>query len=225
MSKTSHTPSYRLPSILHPIVPTQTGIPDNMSIEQRCPSGVACPGCGSVNVSAVASRKPQPFRCRDCRMCFSVKTGTVLHSSNIPLNKWAIAFYLYSTNLQGRVEHEASPRPRHYPKGRVAHASPHQGDVDGGRRQVHRAGRGRRDVHRRQGTQQAQEQAIERWTWAGRQDGSGWHEGTRDGPDRQQGRRAHRRAHATGIRPGAHRDRHDSLHGRRAGLRGHAPPA
>ena len=54
-------------------------------------------------------------------------------------------------------------------------------------RQVHRAGRGRRDVHRREGTQQAQEQAIERWTRAGRQDGSGWHEGPRDGPDRQQG--------------------------------------
>ena len=70
-------------------------------IEQRWPSGVACPGCGSLNVATVASRKPQPFRCRDCRKCFSVKTGTVLHSSNIPLNKWAIAFYLYSTNLKG----------------------------------------------------------------------------------------------------------------------------
>ena len=70
-------------------------------IEQRWPSGVACPGCGSVNVLTVVSRKPQPFRCRDCRKCFSVKTGTVLHSSNIPLNKWAIAFYLYSTNLKG----------------------------------------------------------------------------------------------------------------------------
>ena len=70
-------------------------------IEHRWPNGVACMGCGSVNVATVASRKPQPFRCRDCRKCFSVKTGTVLHSSNIPLNKWAIAFYLYSTNLKG----------------------------------------------------------------------------------------------------------------------------
>ena len=42
-----------------------------------------------------------PFRCRECRKHFSVKTGTVLHSSNIPLNKWAIAFYLYMTNLKG----------------------------------------------------------------------------------------------------------------------------
>ena len=70
-------------------------------MEQRWPDGVACPHCGSVNVATVASRKPQPFRCRDCRKHFSVKTGTVLHSSNISLDKWAIAFYLYMTNLKG----------------------------------------------------------------------------------------------------------------------------
>ena len=70
-------------------------------IEQRWPNGVACPDCGSLNILAVKSRKPQPFRCRDCRKLFSVKSGTALHSSNIPLNKWAIAFYLYMTNLKG----------------------------------------------------------------------------------------------------------------------------
>ena len=72
-------------------------------IEQRWPNGVACPFCGSQNVAAVASRKPQPFRCREkeCRKSFSVKTGTLLHSSNMALSKWAIAFFLYSTNLKG----------------------------------------------------------------------------------------------------------------------------
>ncbi len=70
-------------------------------IQQRWPNGIACPKCGSLNVATVASRKPSPFRCRDCRKHFSVKTGTVLHSSNIPLRKWAIAFYQYSTNLKG----------------------------------------------------------------------------------------------------------------------------
>ena len=48
-----------------------------------------------------ASRKPQPYRCRACRKHFSVKTGTVLQSSKLPLSKWAIAFYLFSTNLKG----------------------------------------------------------------------------------------------------------------------------
>ena len=72
-------------------------------IEQRWPVGVACPFCGSLNVATVASRKPQPFRCREkvCRKSFSVKTGTLLHSSNLPLSQWAIAFYLYATNLKG----------------------------------------------------------------------------------------------------------------------------
>ena len=42
-----------------------------------------------------------PFRCRDCGKHFSVKVGTVLQSSNIPLHKWAIAFYLYTTGLKG----------------------------------------------------------------------------------------------------------------------------
>ena len=70
-------------------------------ISQRWPNGVACPLCGSLNIATVASRKPQPFRCRDCRKHFSVKMGTVLHSSNIKLRKWAIAFYLYMTNLKG----------------------------------------------------------------------------------------------------------------------------
>ena len=70
-------------------------------IEQRWPNGIACPHCGSINVATIASRKPQPFRCRDCRKHFSVKTGTVLQSSNISLDKWAIAFYLYMTNLKG----------------------------------------------------------------------------------------------------------------------------
>ena len=70
-------------------------------LEQRWPSDVACPFCGTLNVAVVASRKPQPFRCREkeCRKSFSVKTGTLLHSSNLPLSKWAIAFFLYATNL------------------------------------------------------------------------------------------------------------------------------
>ena len=70
-------------------------------IEQRWPNGIACPRCGDMSIATIASRKPMPFRCRGCRKHFSVKTGTVLQSSNIPLNKWAIAFYLYMTNLKG----------------------------------------------------------------------------------------------------------------------------
>jgi len=70
-------------------------------IEQRWPDGVACPKCESTNVHPRPTRKPQPFRCRSCRKDFSVKTGTALQSSKIPLTKWAIAYYLYMTSLKG----------------------------------------------------------------------------------------------------------------------------
>ena len=70
-------------------------------VAKRWPDGVACVFCGSVNIATITSRKPQPFRCRDCRKHFSVKTGTLMHSAKIPLSKWAIAFYLYATNLKG----------------------------------------------------------------------------------------------------------------------------
>ena len=70
-------------------------------ITQRWPHGTVCPHCASGNIAVIANRKPQPYRCRTCRKFFSVKTGTLWHSSKLPLSKWAIAFYLYSTNLKG----------------------------------------------------------------------------------------------------------------------------
>ena len=70
-------------------------------IEQRWLDGVTCPFCESMEVSPRPTRKPQPFRCRACRKDFSVKTGTLLHRSHLPLSKWAIAYYLFATNLKG----------------------------------------------------------------------------------------------------------------------------
>ena len=70
-------------------------------VAKRWPDGLVCPHCEGTNIQEVASRKPQPYRCRTCRKFFSVKTDTLLHSSNIPLSKWAIAFYLYATSLKG----------------------------------------------------------------------------------------------------------------------------
>ena len=68
----------------------------------RWPDGeVACHHCGSVNVQTGAAHKTMPFRCRDCRKRFSVRTGTVMESSNISYQDWAIAIYLMTTNLKG----------------------------------------------------------------------------------------------------------------------------
>ena len=74
---------------------------EQMFIAERWPNGVACPECGSLDIAERPTRKPQPFRCNDCRMDFSVKTGTVMHGSNLSLSKWALAAYLLTTNLKG----------------------------------------------------------------------------------------------------------------------------
>ena len=44
--------------------------------------------------------KPMPYWCSDCRSYFSVRTGTVIAHSRVPLRKWAIAIYLEVTSLK-----------------------------------------------------------------------------------------------------------------------------
>ena len=74
---------------------------EQMFIDARWPDGITCPTCSSHNIQHRATRKPAPFRCRDCRKDFSVKTGTVMESSKLKLSKWALTAYLMSTSLKG----------------------------------------------------------------------------------------------------------------------------
>lgn len=62
---------------------------------------VSCPHCGSLSVAPVKSMKPMPYRCRDCREHFSVRTGTVLAESRLPLHKWLMAIYMMTTARKG----------------------------------------------------------------------------------------------------------------------------
>ncbi|MCY4004334.1 MAG: IS1595 family transposase [Rhodospirillales bacterium] len=70
-------------------------------IETRWPDGKHCPKCGSHNVADNPTRKPLPYRCRDCRRFFSVKTGSVMHGSRLSLRTWALAIYLMNTSVKG----------------------------------------------------------------------------------------------------------------------------
>ncbi len=70
-------------------------------IEERWPNGPECPYCESDNVQSGASHKTMPFRCRDCRKRFSVKTGTVMEASNVGYQKWLFAMYLLTTGIKG----------------------------------------------------------------------------------------------------------------------------
>ena len=83
--------------------------PDDDAAEQwfeecRWPGGHrVCPDCGESNYSITKDRQPgkMPYRCRACRRYFSVKKGTVMQSSPIGYQKWAIATYIVVTNLKG----------------------------------------------------------------------------------------------------------------------------
>ena len=80
--------------------------PDNATaetwfVETRWPDGVTCPSCESDNILTVKTRKPQPYRCRDCRKHFSVKTSTLMQGSKLGLQVWAMAYYLLATGLKG----------------------------------------------------------------------------------------------------------------------------
>ena len=63
--------------------------------DQRC-----CGHCGGIRTREVPNAKPMPYWCTDCRSYFSVKTGTALERSRVPLRKWAIAIYLELTSLK-----------------------------------------------------------------------------------------------------------------------------
>lgn len=80
--------------------------PDNETakqwfIESRWPEGVRCAHCDSENVKTNAKHPTMPFRCNCCKKQFSPKTNSVMHSSKLGYQTWAIAIYLVGTSLKG----------------------------------------------------------------------------------------------------------------------------
>ena len=65
------------------------------------PEGRCCGHCGSIKTRGVPNEKPMPYWCSDCKSYFSVRTGTTLQNSRLPLRKWAFGVYLYVTSLKG----------------------------------------------------------------------------------------------------------------------------
>lgn len=73
-------------------------------VARRWPNGILCVACDSANIKVRkpnARRKTPVYHCNDCKKDFTVKTGTIMHDSRLSLGKWAMAFYLFSTNLKG----------------------------------------------------------------------------------------------------------------------------
>lgn len=60
-----------------------------------------CGHCGSTDVVECKDHKPMPYRCRDCRKHFSIRTGTVLAESRLPLQKWLMAIFMMTSARKG----------------------------------------------------------------------------------------------------------------------------
>ena len=70
-------------------------------VESRWPDGIRCAYCDSDNIKDNAQHPTMPFRCNCCKKQFSAKTNSVMHSSKIGYQNWAIAIYLVTTSLKG----------------------------------------------------------------------------------------------------------------------------
>ena len=68
---------------------------------QRWGETATCGHCGSTEVTECKNHKPMPYRCKSCRKHFSVRTGTVLAESRLPLQKWLMAMYMMTTARKG----------------------------------------------------------------------------------------------------------------------------
>ena len=67
----------------------------------RWPNGIACPRCGSTEerTSRIANR--DTIRCLECEYQFSVRAGTILQDSKLPLWKWFLGTYLIVESKKG----------------------------------------------------------------------------------------------------------------------------
>ena len=139
-----------------------------------------CPHCGSTRTHE-ASGANSPYRCSDCRGYFSVKTGTIMDNSRLPLRKWVFAIYLEMTSLKGVSSHETPPRHRRHSEISLVHAPPYSGSVVTWRAlAVLRPRRNRRNLFRRQGEEQARQQEAQGRSRHGWQSRRCWGEGSKN---------------------------------------------
>ena len=60
-----------------------------------------CGHCGSLKVRRLAGKMVGYFQCNDCREKFTIRTGTVMERSHIPLHKWLLATHLMAASKKG----------------------------------------------------------------------------------------------------------------------------
>ena len=63
-----------------------------------------CNKCGAYNFK----NQNKTFKCKNCNKIYSYKTGTIFENTKIPMRKWFIAIYLFSSHKKGISSHQLS---------------------------------------------------------------------------------------------------------------------
>jgi len=68
-------------------------------VNLRWPNGFVCPKCGCKTYCSLTRNKL--FQCNGCRSQISITSGTIFHSTKLPLTKWFLAQYLMTQGKNG----------------------------------------------------------------------------------------------------------------------------
>lgn len=69
--------------------------------DRRWRGHVRCPTCAKDRITVRKGKRLGYYRCRDCKDEFTVRTGTILERSHVPLHKWLYAIHLLVTARKG----------------------------------------------------------------------------------------------------------------------------
>jgi transposase-like protein len=73
-------------------------------VDLRWPFGVVCPYCKGTQHSFI--KTTQVWHCKACKKRFSIKVGTIMEDSPIPLTKWLPAIWLIASAKNGISSYE-----------------------------------------------------------------------------------------------------------------------
>jgi transposase-like protein len=72
--------------------------------ELRWPDGPICPRCQALDPIFISTRRL--WKCRGCKKQFTIKLGTIMEDSALPLDKWLAAIWLIANAKNGISSYE-----------------------------------------------------------------------------------------------------------------------
>src|SRR5260370_11918278 len=77
------------------------------------PNGPICPHCDCTEVYKLTAKeaskspvRPGVYKCKKCRKQFTVRIGTIMEESLLPIRKWLAAIHLMTSSKKGVSSHQ-----------------------------------------------------------------------------------------------------------------------